>query len=360
MIKINKLGNALISIGALFVLVSCGGSGSDDLVITAPSNNIAFVTSTTQDANIGSLTAADAICNTRAAAAGLDGTYVAWLSTNSVNAKDRLGTASGWVRTDGKPLVDTVDNLLAGKIYYPLRLDEFGADVGNAQVMTGTANNGTVISGRTCSDWTDNGAAVEVQGGYAGSTTQIWTGFFSSNCTAPRRLYCFGVDYSEPVSPPDNTGRIAFLSNSSFAPDTGLAAADTICANEATSASLPGTYKALMATDSATAASRFTLSGSTWVRPDGVAIVELPSDLTSSELIAPVNVSADGGSYRGNNMVWMGAVDFNTVGSGTSCTSWGSTTGSGAASRASMSIRFPADELVCSNSTAGLVYCLQE
>ena len=65
-----------------------------------------------------------------AQAAGLSGTFVALLSTSTVDAKSRLGTARGWVRTDGKPFADRQEDLFRSNcgsaLYYPPRLDEFG------------------------------------------------------------------------------------------------------------------------------------------------------------------------------------------------------------------------------------------
>src|SRR5262245_55711495 len=66
-----------------------GGSGSGA--------NIVFVASSLTDGGIGGLAQADDICAARAEEAGLAGTYVAYLSTTSVNAIDRLGSARGWV-----------------------------------------------------------------------------------------------------------------------------------------------------------------------------------------------------------------------------------------------------------------------
>ena len=71
-----------------------GGGGG------AAPRNIVFATSTLQDGNLGGLAGADAICNTRASAAGLPGAYVAWLSSTTVDARDRLARpGAGCART---------------------------------------------------------------------------------------------------------------------------------------------------------------------------------------------------------------------------------------------------------------------
>jgi hypothetical protein len=102
-------------VGGRWVLVLCiAGCGRVDFELhgvadapadAAPPANFAFVTSTKQlPTTFGSdLAGADAICNTRATQAGLLGTYVAWLSSTTMPAVNRLGGARGWIRTDGLP-----------------------------------------------------------------------------------------------------------------------------------------------------------------------------------------------------------------------------------------------------------------
>ena len=85
-----------------------GGQG----VTVEGTPNLVFVTSTTYRGDLGGLQAADARCRERARAANLRGTFVALLSSSTVDARTRLGTARGWVRTDGRPFADTQDDLL--------------------------------------------------------------------------------------------------------------------------------------------------------------------------------------------------------------------------------------------------------
>src|SRR2546428_3153004 len=92
---------------SLALLAGCGRFGFGDALPdgphgdASPTFNVAFVTSTSQAAaSLGSLAGADALCQARAASAQLSGTYRAWLSDGSTNARDRLGSARGWLRTD--------------------------------------------------------------------------------------------------------------------------------------------------------------------------------------------------------------------------------------------------------------------
>lgn len=82
--------------------------------------NYAFLSSTKHTGDLGGLTGADTLCNDLATAAGLPGTYVAWLSDSNTDAKDRLGDASGWLRIDNRPFARSVDELLMDGPLYPL------------------------------------------------------------------------------------------------------------------------------------------------------------------------------------------------------------------------------------------------
>jgi hypothetical protein len=110
--------------------------------------NYAFVTSAKRmPAQIGGLTGGDAWCNELAAAVPLPGTYVAWLSAMGFDAETRVRAtnARGWSRPDGMPFADTIDDIVAGNVLYPLRLDETGSDVSTVfdeRIATGTIATG--------------------------------------------------------------------------------------------------------------------------------------------------------------------------------------------------------------------------
>lgn len=72
-----------------------------------------FVTSTSQSGQLGGLSGADALCQTRANAGGLGSTWKAWLSTSSVNAKDRVVDAT-YVRLDGVVVASNKADLTDG------------------------------------------------------------------------------------------------------------------------------------------------------------------------------------------------------------------------------------------------------
>lgn len=257
-----------------------------------PTPNIVFVTSLTYDGNLGGLAGADQVCQARATAAGLpQNTYKAWLSTSTENAIDRLGSARGWVRVDGKPFADTKADITGGKIYHPIRVDETGAfvnDTSQLHVWTGTSKDGTldpVEGGRTCSDWTTDNDGVKGSLGNSDGVGSFFTLRTYSYCDRTHRLYCFGVNKNVPVTITPVSGRKAFVTNGTWNPSVGLAKADALCQSEAQNASLKGTFKALLATSSGSAQSRFEpiAPGSLpWVRPDGVAIAPTATELFTS------------------------------------------------------------------------------
>jgi hypothetical protein len=319
---------------------ACSGTGMCTLTLTSntvvrasfsPPPNIMFTTSTTQTPALGGLIGGDAICAKLAARAGLAGTYKAWLSISAMNAISRLAGASGWVRTDGKPVVNSLTDLAQGRLLYPPRFDELGNDLGaDPVVMTGTAADGTVLNVQgfsTCSDFT---AAVDTGGflsaGYASASSTMFATAGPMPCSSEARLYCFGVDRQAQVAVIPVVGRYAFVTRSPWTPGGGIAKADALCQQEASAAALPGTYQALLAPTGASASSRFDTSGLPWVRVDGILIAPTAAGFfsaTSTLFDVPPNLTADGSLYFGAIGVWSGAATPTTAGKGaTNCTNW--------------------------------------
>jgi hypothetical protein len=259
--------------------------------------NIAFVTSTTYiPKDIGSVANADAFCQAQATAAGLPGTYMAYLGTATEPADQRIQNSGkwphGWVRTDGLPVTNmtatnaTPVNLYANFDDYPLALDEFGTPVPDSVPFDTAAASpiGALWSypNGTCLDWT-SAQGDDLWMGRTSSLYWVAAGHDKAThfCATPHRLFCFGVDYATAVDVPKTTGRIAFVSATYFTPAdaSGLADADAVCAYDASRSSLPGTYKAMLGTVGVSAASRFDLTGAPWVRVDGIRWMNSASDL---------------------------------------------------------------------------------
>jgi cell division septation protein DedD len=338
-----------------------------------PDFNRVFVTSSLQAGDFGGLVGADAICAARAAGAGLPGTYVAWLSTSSVNAISRLGTARGFVRIDGKPFANSGADIVANRIFHPLRINESGIDVSSGispgastlTVFTGTLGDGTVATGSTCDDFTSTSGSArrgEVSGGPVS-----WTARQNSNCSTTRRLYCLQIDHSgADLLPPPTSGKIAFVSTKTFlpGPGVGVAGADTLCASNATSAGLTGTFKALLATTTASAASRVALAP-LYVRPDGIPIASGSTIAAGGPLDSGIWQRADGTYVPATgDLIYAGAPSPSVVAPtlAASCDDWTTTTSTaayiGADTFADPLWWSLAQNGTCTSTLA--VYCLQQ
>jgi hypothetical protein len=244
------------------------------------------------------------------------------MSTGAASASRRVGSARGFIRVDGKPVADTLGP--GAPIYFPPSLTETGAVAPYyPMTMTGTNEMGELAAGYNCSDWTDTNNQAGLLLGDPYGSAGAWTTASGSGCGGNWLIYCIGTGIQRPLQREVTFGRIAFASSGTLPADSGLAAADKVCASEARDAGLPGSYKALLASEGASAASRFNLQGAPWVRRDGVPIVEQASDLGRGKLIAPIAANAAGAYDFNLTFAWAGAVTPADAGTAEStCASW--------------------------------------
>jgi hypothetical protein len=97
--------------------------------------------------------AADAICRSEAEAEGLDGTYIALISTSTQDARDRLSGDSYYnANAGGTPLAYSKSDLFGaqGRILNTIYTLDGGY---GHHTLTGSDQNGQVIVDKTCSDW---------------------------------------------------------------------------------------------------------------------------------------------------------------------------------------------------------------
>lgn len=115
-------------------------------------------------ADLGGLEGADAYCGELAEAAGVSGkTWAAYLSTSSVDARDRIGSGP-WYNANGVMIAADLDALHGeNNIGKETALDETGAVVNGRgdspnrhDILTGSNSDGT-FEGRSCEDWTASG-----------------------------------------------------------------------------------------------------------------------------------------------------------------------------------------------------------
>jgi len=126
--------------------------------------------------------AGDALCQLSAEAAGLGGTWTAYLTDGTVYANDRLVGSGPWTGMDGKVVFKNKANLVTSPVN-PLVYDELGRQAGSfydAWVGDPASH---------CSTWSSGSGYGAV--GQVGSTSQAWRAYGSEYCSERHRLYCF-------------------------------------------------------------------------------------------------------------------------------------------------------------------------
>jgi hypothetical protein len=157
-----------------------------------PAPHTLFVSSQLYDGNLGGPSGADSKCQALAVAAGLAGTYKAWLSDSTASASYRLTHSKGpYVLVDGTVVAQCWNQLVSGGDLLHA-IDKTESDAGSdAAVWTDTDPSGNLpsVSG-DCSAWTDNTIPVDGVTGLAGSTSDWTQQAYYSDCFATAALYC--------------------------------------------------------------------------------------------------------------------------------------------------------------------------
>jgi hypothetical protein len=195
MVPGNSCGNSSYSV---YCFENDDGMAAVTAPLVPPNGRHAFV-SRTMWLPGGGIEAADAVCQSDAAAAGLANStdYLSLLDA-TVSATDptrvRL-TGQPWYRLDGAQLVATATDLAApaaDKMLTALNVSSIGEYLADLSVWSG----GHLVSSRAsvfpnCTNWTSSAAT---DGAVAGlvyvSTSQWWTGS-GQTCNVPLNLYCF-------------------------------------------------------------------------------------------------------------------------------------------------------------------------
>jgi hypothetical protein len=215
-----------LMIAPMMLAAICGCSDEED---AADENPMTFFVSseTSPNGNLGGLSGADAKCDRLATAVGAGNkTWRAYLSTDTENAKDRIGDGP-WMNANGDMVAANVAALHSRTGDPEIFVDENGEKI-NGQwagsptpvqhdVLTGSQADGTLARDAmtneplTCNNWTSNSADFAAQVGHTDgmgpmmATTPAnltsWNGsHVNQDCsdTAPRggsgRVYCFAAD----------------------------------------------------------------------------------------------------------------------------------------------------------------------
>lgn len=166
-----------------------------------------FVTSTVYTGNLGGLDGADAKCQDRAKAGGLNGRFKAWLSDSVTSAAARLTHSNApYVRVDGTVLAKDWAELTSGTLRAPIMLTEFvrtpalmpyPSGCGRFLVWTNSGEDGsTVAKNRSCSNWTDGSSAPSRDKGVVlgqADSESLWSSECKSElagCNGSFPLFC--------------------------------------------------------------------------------------------------------------------------------------------------------------------------
>jgi len=174
----------------------CMSAGCDD-------HTVAFISSIPYTGgDFGGLTGADAECQTLASAAGLPGTFLAWMSDDNTSASDRFShSVMPYERVDGMQIAADWADLTDSSIGVTMSLDESGVlkpvpgtistCASDQPVWTGTETTGLSAQGLNCFNWT---GGSNTRWGQADQTAAQWTRWctLSGSCSSfTAHIYCF-------------------------------------------------------------------------------------------------------------------------------------------------------------------------
>ena len=291
--------------------------------------NRVFLTSTMYDGaivmggDVNGVVTADRICQTTATTAGLDGTFVAFLSSSTIsrNATDPLAGSSGWIQIDGRPLFGTIADIVAWHALSWLDQDITGSRLGTQQYSwLGGGTNGQADGSEDCGAYTNTVAMSQLN-----SADELLSPnqTASGECILPNHITCIEIGKIFTLQPGPPLGRRIFVSSIEVNGDIGIAAADAQCQADADSSALAGSYRALLATSTTSAADHVGGLAGPWQRTDNFVITTGALDVTAGPDIA-ILLGANGVAMVPGNFVWVGSSSLD-VASTETCNDWSST-----------------------------------
>jgi Protein of unknown function (DUF1554) len=164
-----------------------------------PTPKIVFVTSGVYDGGLGGVSGADTICQAEAQAAGLSGTFKAWVSDDHESPGTRFTkNGSPYQLADGTVIAADWNDLTDGILSNPIHLDADGIAFPGVQYpWTNTLPHGTPDNSfgapflDSCFEWRRVDGEFTGSVGSTNSTNSNWTDFSHHNCFFRNPLYCF-------------------------------------------------------------------------------------------------------------------------------------------------------------------------
>ena len=177
----------------------CGNAGIEQESVTIPAWIVFALTNTVLQGNLGGLSGADNLCNNRAQTAGLNGTYIAWLSTSTINAKDRIADVIYALPNNlGEPVIKVIGgkaDLSTGDISHQINRTAYGVEfTSNGAIWTGTDEYGNTVANSNCNSWTSSSSGVLGTIGRSYAKDFRWTNSGNASCNDDAyAIYCFQV-----------------------------------------------------------------------------------------------------------------------------------------------------------------------
>jgi hypothetical protein len=161
-----------------------------------PAGKLVFVTSSGFFGNLGGTAGGNTDCNNAASAAGLPGTYKAWLSTAAAGdnpASSFTQSTIPYVLVDNTQVAANWTALVSGTLDHAIDEDEHGTITTQSSVWTGTNANGTAPTYPQqvldCFGWSDQTDLAYV--GSPTATNSTWSIQEGIMCNNLEPLYCF-------------------------------------------------------------------------------------------------------------------------------------------------------------------------
>lgn len=156
-----------------------------------------FVASGTYNGNLGGVTGADLKCQDRAddpdsnpsTQDGLGGVFKGWVSSSTVNAKDRIVDGK-YIRMDGQIIANSKSDLLDNSLAEKIDRNELNNQEAAKKIWTGTNSDGT-NNNKTCNDWTSPDSNDKGLRGQSDKRNSNWTSDANDPCDKQNHLYCF-------------------------------------------------------------------------------------------------------------------------------------------------------------------------
>ena len=154
-----------------------------------------FLSSIRYAGNLGGLSGADAKCQGLADAAGLPGSYQAWLSDSTSSPSSRFVPSTGpYQLINGTTIAANFTDLVDGTLLAPINVTETGGGVGSSEVTwthTLSTGNGGGDADSHCANWSSSAPVAAGDYGHATQLGQEWTFVSEASCSNFFHLYCF-------------------------------------------------------------------------------------------------------------------------------------------------------------------------